>query len=37
MEIFPGGDHMIFVGEVKEIHLGEGAPLLYYRGAYHSI
>ena len=37
MEIVPGGDHMIFVGEVKEIHLGEGAPLLFYRGEYHSI
>ena len=36
-EIVPGGDHMIFVGEVKEIHLGEGAPLLFYRGEYHSI
>ena len=36
-EIFPGGDHMIFVGEVKEIHLGEGAPLLFYRGTYHTI
>ena len=37
MEIFPGGDHMIFVGEVKETHLGEGAPLLFYRSEYHSI
>lgn len=28
------GDHTIFVGEVKEIVLGEGSPLLYFRGRY---
>jgi flavin reductase (DIM6/NTAB) family NADH-FMN oxidoreductase RutF len=28
------GDHTIFVGEVKEIALGEGTPLLYFRGRY---
>jgi flavin reductase (DIM6/NTAB) family NADH-FMN oxidoreductase RutF len=28
------GDHTIFVGEVKEIALGEGPPLLYFRGRY---
>ncbi|KAB8140170.1 flavin reductase family protein [Chloroflexia bacterium SDU3-3] len=33
----PGGDHSIYVGEVQEIHLTEGMPLLYYRGGYHSI
>ena len=33
----PGGDHLIFMGEVREIHLGEGRPLLYYMGGYHSI
>jgi len=28
------GDHTIFVAEVKEIALGEGSPLLYFRGRY---
>ena len=28
------GDHTIFVGEVKEVALGEGTPLLYFRGRY---
>jgi flavin reductase (DIM6/NTAB) family NADH-FMN oxidoreductase RutF len=28
------GDHTIFVGEVREIILGEGVPLLYFRGRY---
>ncbi|MGC2109610.1 MAG: flavin reductase family protein [Candidatus Korobacteraceae bacterium] len=28
------GDHTIFVGEVQEIALGEGTPLLYFRGRY---
>jgi len=28
------GDHTIFVGEVKEVSVSEGAPLLYFRGRY---
>jgi flavin reductase (DIM6/NTAB) family NADH-FMN oxidoreductase RutF len=28
------GDHTIFVGEVREIILGVGSPLLYFRGRY---
>ena len=28
------GDHTIFVGEVREVSLGEGSPLLYFRGRY---
>lgn len=28
------GDHTVFVAEVKETFLGEGAPLLYFRGRY---
>jgi flavin reductase (DIM6/NTAB) family NADH-FMN oxidoreductase RutF len=28
------GDHTIFVAEVREIALGEGSPLLYFRGRY---
>ncbi|HVO78728.1 MAG TPA: flavin reductase family protein [Candidatus Bathyarchaeia archaeon] len=28
------GDHTIFVGEVKEVAVAEGAPLVYFRGRY---
>jgi flavin reductase (DIM6/NTAB) family NADH-FMN oxidoreductase RutF len=28
------GDHTIFVAEVREVLLGEGSPLLYFRGRY---
>jgi len=28
------GDHTIFVGEVKEVRVTDGSPLLYFRGRY---
>lgn len=28
------GDHSIFVGEVREVLVAEGTPLLYFRGRY---
>jgi flavin reductase (DIM6/NTAB) family NADH-FMN oxidoreductase RutF len=31
---YEGGDHTIFVGEVREVIVAEGAPLLYFRGRY---
>ncbi len=31
---YEAGDHTIFVGEVREISVFEGAPLLYFRGRY---
>ena len=31
------GDHTIFVGRVESVHMGEGEPLLYYRGRYHRL
>jgi flavin reductase (DIM6/NTAB) family NADH-FMN oxidoreductase RutF len=31
------GDHTIFVGRVEAISVGEGEPLLYYRGRYHRL
>jgi len=34
---FAGGDHSIFVGEVLEIHINEGTPLVYYRSSYRQI
>jgi flavin reductase (DIM6/NTAB) family NADH-FMN oxidoreductase RutF len=36
--IYDGGDHLIFVGRVQKMRAGgSGAPLLYYRGAYHHL
>jgi flavin reductase (DIM6/NTAB) family NADH-FMN oxidoreductase RutF len=31
------GDHTIFVGRVESVTIGEGDPLLYFRGRYHRI
>ncbi len=31
------GDHTIFIGEVEKIRLGDGLPLLYYRGQYRHL
>ena len=31
------GDHTIFVGRVEAVDVGEGEPLLYYRGRYHRL
>ncbi len=32
-----GGDHTIFVGEVKSVKLGEAFPLVYFRGFYRKL
>jgi flavin reductase (DIM6/NTAB) family NADH-FMN oxidoreductase RutF len=34
VEAHIAGDHTIFVGEVREVALSEGSPLLYFRGRY---
>jgi flavin reductase (DIM6/NTAB) family NADH-FMN oxidoreductase RutF len=34
---YPAGDHTIFLGEVIETEIGQGAPLLYYRRGYHEL
>jgi flavin reductase (DIM6/NTAB) family NADH-FMN oxidoreductase RutF len=34
-DLVAGGDHMIAIGEVVEMGLGEGRPLLWYGGRYH--
>jgi len=34
IDAYAAGDHTIFVGEVRESLLGEGSPLLYFRGRY---
>lgn len=36
VKAYEGGDHTIFVGEVREVALGEGEPLLYFRGRYRT-
>ena len=33
----PGGDHSIFVGEVVDARMTDGAPLLYFRSGYRSL
>ena len=36
-ELIAGGDHTIAIGEVVELGLGEGDPLLWYGGRYHAL
>ncbi len=31
------GDHLIYVGHVEAARIGEGEPLLYYRGRYREL
>jgi flavin reductase (DIM6/NTAB) family NADH-FMN oxidoreductase RutF len=33
----PAGDHTVFVGEVKELRVAPGRPLLYHRGGYRRL
>jgi flavin reductase ActVB len=35
--VYDGGDHTIFVGEVESSIVAEGDPLIYFRGDYHWI
>lgn len=34
VEVLPGGDHQIFIGEIVGGDVGGGRPLMYYRGQY---
>ncbi|MBV9337905.1 MAG: flavin reductase family protein [Solirubrobacterales bacterium] len=36
-ELIAGGDHTIAIGEVLAMGLGDGEPLLWYSGRYHSV
>lgn len=36
-EILPGGDHDIFVGEIKSVQVSDGNPLVYWGGAYGDV
>lgn len=31
------GDHTLFIGEVTDIRINDGDPLLFYRGKYHQL
>jgi len=33
----PAGDHVIIIGEVEHADVGDGKPLLYYRGGYATL
>jgi 3-hydroxy-9,10-secoandrosta-1,3,5(10)-triene-9,17-dione monooxygenase reductase component len=35
-ELIAGGDHTIAIGQVQEMGLGVGDPLLWYAGRYHT-
>ena len=38
IDIYPGGDHLIFLGEVKNAEVLHGEqPLLYFRGKYRTL
>lgn len=32
-----GGDHVIYIGEVQSADLGDGKPLVYFQGKYHTV
>ncbi|MGM8214681.1 flavin reductase family protein [Bacillaceae bacterium W0354] len=34
---YPGGDHVLFLGEVKAFNYSEGEPLTFYRGKFSTI
>ena len=36
-EVHAGGDHDILLGRVTSVRLGEGVPLVYWRGRYSSL
>jgi flavin reductase (DIM6/NTAB) family NADH-FMN oxidoreductase RutF len=36
-DLIAGGDHTIAIGRVIALGLGEGQPLLWYSGRYHSM
>jgi flavin reductase (DIM6/NTAB) family NADH-FMN oxidoreductase RutF len=34
---YEGGDHTIFVGQVEDVTVNGGSPLVYFQGAYHHL
>ncbi len=37
VNVFDGGDHSIFVGELCSVEVSEGVPLVYWRGGYRKL
>jgi flavin reductase (DIM6/NTAB) family NADH-FMN oxidoreductase RutF len=37
VDVLAGGDHSIFVGELCSVQVGDGWPLLYWRGQYRKV
>jgi flavin reductase (DIM6/NTAB) family NADH-FMN oxidoreductase RutF len=37
VEVHSGGDHDIFLGRVASVRVGDGTPLVYWRGRYSSL
>jgi flavin reductase (DIM6/NTAB) family NADH-FMN oxidoreductase RutF len=37
VQSYDGGDHTIYVGEVVNVSVSPGDPLLFYRGRYHRL
>jgi 3-hydroxy-9,10-secoandrosta-1,3,5(10)-triene-9,17-dione monooxygenase reductase component len=36
-ELVPGGDHLVGIGEVKDLWIGSGEPLVFFRGDYWTL
>ena len=36
-ERYKGGDHVIIMGEIKEINVNPGEPLVFYKGGYREL
>lgn len=34
---YPGGDHIILVGEVKHVRINDGKPTIWHQGKFHHI
>ena len=34
---YVAGDHTLFIGQVEEIHIGDGRPLLYFEGKFNRL
>lgn len=37
VQVYSGGDHRVFLGEVERVHMRDGAPLFYFRGEYRTL
>jgi flavin reductase (DIM6/NTAB) family NADH-FMN oxidoreductase RutF len=37
VQVYSGGDHRVFLGEVESVHTSDGAPLVYFRGEYRTL